>query len=615
MKKRVCFFILLFVLMLGISCAPKKKIIVYEELSPLQIGDSLWKQGNFQQACVKYELAFYRGEVPQAKQIFYIKRIIRCSLDRGNLGKALLFLKKWKSVDLTCERKWDYQQLYLEYLKTKQDWVSYKSYLNTILTGEFPFALKKNAMLLIEEWYLQRLELEEARTLFKEIYPQFTRKQKEEILKELLNIIEKQKDLISRIQISSLTPTSLPDSVILWTKVSSMILSGTISWIDGYRILYRILSTDIQIRDLLEEKLKELEKRFGSPRLEIALLLPFDGAYDEVSYGILRGVEAGVWELEKEGFEIYVNIINTSFKEWKQELLSIGNKKMIVGGPIRLKVWNEILDTNLPDKMYFFAFRSDLPFEGRKGFRFFPSHRDQVYALIKYFKETFDVDTYGIFYPKGSYGRKLGEVFFNMVKEMGGEVRALGWYDPKAPKTWQKRVGEFLDVPHNIFEEKDEDKIKKFKPDIDFQGIFIPDSFENVRIIIPNFFYFNALHLFYLGPTIWGTGQKKLSGLDLRMFDRAYYPSPWRDDPENKQLDLLKKEAWDLSKQGVDFWTCLGYDFFRFAVKLQARLDDKKDIITILNDSSFEWTIAPITWNDKGIASQQMYVLNVVKHQ
>jgi len=141
--------------------------------------------------------------------------------------------------------------------------------------------------------------------------------------------------------------------------------------------------------------------------------------------------------------------------------------------------------------------------------------------------------------------------------------------------------------------------------------VFIPDSFENSRIIIPYFFYYNASDLYFLGPALWGSFKPEFTPLEISMFKRAYYPSPWIEDNNNNQLINLKKIVFDLSKKDVNFWICLGYDFFRYAAYLKDQLENGQQIDSILNNPEFKWTIGPIKWNEKGIASQHMFVLRV----
>ncbi len=615
MRKKILYYILLVLLILVASCVPKKKIPEHEVINPVLKGDMLWKNKEFKDACEEYKLAFHNNLIPGEKEVFYLKRVINCCLKIGDLNTAYIFLNKWKSKYRDSYYKdWEFHSLYLNYLYERHEKQKYESYLIGLLKGDYPYEIQQKTFLTLEQFYIENFSFNKAREVFKNFYVKITKVQQEEILRDFLNIVKQRQDIISKIDISQLKTDILPDSLILWSKVNHMVLSGRMSWIDGYSILYRIVSENKELKFLLQSRLEELVHKFGIPRIEIALLLPFGDGYRDVSYGILRGVEASIWGFEAEGIDIHVVIINTSCDNWEKEITSLDGERLVVGGPIRLKIWNEILTKGLLNDHYFFAFRSDLPMEGEKGYRFFPSHEDQVKALIDYFKDNFNITEYGIFYPKSKYGHELGEVFFNKLKEIGGKVLAMGWYDPSKQNTWQKKVGKFLGASDEFFQEKDKNKIKEFEPDLDFKGVFIPDSFENARIIIPNFFYFNANDLFFLGPTLWGTGHRKLSGLDFSMFKNAYYPSPWKDDLRNNQLNLLKRYEDELSKQGVDFWTCLGYDFVRFASRFQERINrQKKDVIFILNDPGFKWTIAPISWDNRGIAHQHMYVLNVVR--
>ncbi len=608
LRKKILFFIVCCFLIF--SCAPKKNLTVLK--SPLEMGNYLWSRGEYQKACIKYEKALKGSGLSLTTELFILQRVIKCALDRKDVDKAFLFLSRWKELDKNYLNTWEYQCCFIKYLKLKGDVKEYNTYLKSLLSREdVSVFIKKKVFILLEVELLKQNDILSARESFKDWYNIFTQVDKREILDKLMAIIKNSKDLVYGSYLK-LSESSLPDSIILWIRTELMVEAGKISWENAYPIFQNLLKNR-DVSYLFLKKFEELKEKYGVPVVEMALILPFDSSYRDISMRILRGVEAGIYEYESKGFKVKLKVINSSNKQWIGEFSSVVKKDLIVGGPLKLSTWKEILSLNLYKKVHFFAFRSTLISEGMYGFRFFPSHEDQVRSLIQFFQHNFHIDSFGIFYPKSEYGRTLGEVFFSEAKKMGSKVEAIGWYDQDNPKHWQKKVAEFLDVPPDIISEKNDDKLKNFIPKLDISAVFIPDSFENVRIIVPSFFYFNVSNMYFLGPALWGTSKITLSGIDRNMFKYAYFPSPWRDDEKNIKIMELKKEVFFLTKEGVDFWTCLGYDFFRFAVRLKERLKPNIPIVSLLNVPEFEWTIAPITWDDKGIARENMYILNVLR--
>jgi len=599
-----CIFLIIF-----IGCGPKKQIKMVPT-SPLEIGDYLWEKGEYISACENYEKALLNHIVPKQRELSLIQRIIKCSLQSKNLVKAKLYLDKWKSIDPAYFKKWQFHKYYLTYLDLKNEKQKYYMYLIDLIKKNFSLTIRKNSFILLEVSYLKNKDINNGRAIFDNYYNMFKSREQYDILNDLYKSILEE-NIATKYDLEDLDPTKLPDSLVMWAKILCLLSSKNISWSKSYVLLRNILNKNSHLKELFLDEFKTLIEKNGIPRIELVLVLPFDPLYEQVSYEILTGVEAGIYEMESRGIEAKVVVLNSNVGGWIDRLKEIATKDLIVGGFIKLETFNEILKTDLPKKIHLFAFRSYIPNEGVDGFRFFPSHKDQVTELIKFCMDNLQIDSFAIFYPRSDYGRRLGEEFFNEARLLGAKVLQISWYDPENTRYWQIKVGKFLDVPKDLFEEKDDEKIKGFKPDIDFSAVFIPDSFENARIIIPNFFYYNASDLYFLGPALWGSFKPEFTPLEIPMFKRAYYPSPWLDDNNNSQLINLKKIVFDLSKKDVNFWICLGYDFFRYAAYLKDQLENGQQIDSILNNPEFKWTIGPIKWNEKGIASQHMFVLRV----
>ena len=60
-----------------------------------------------------------------------------------------------------------------------------------------------------------------------------------------------------------------------------------------------------------------------------------------------------------------------------------------------------------------------------------------------------------------------------------------------------------------------------------------------------------------------------------------------------------------------DFWTALGFDFVRFAVRLggfERGFGPSTVNRRLASLGDFDWSLAPITWNGYGQASQEFFV-------
>jgi hypothetical protein len=67
-----------------------------------------------------------------------------------------------------------------------------------------------------------------------------------------------------------------------------------------------------------------------------------------------------------------------------------------------------------------------------------------------------------------------------------------------------------------------------------------------------------------------------------------------------------------MNEEEPDFWVALGYDFVRLAHRVGKMSTDggSKDFTQILNSlHEFSWSMAPLSWDAQGRASQELFVV------
>lgn len=350
-------------------CSKKKEIQISQK-SPLEVGDYLWDKGDYQSACKNYEETLYNYLVSGQREVLLLQRMVKCALDNKELDKARSYLYKWKSLDPDYNKKWKFHKYYLTYLQFKNKKDKYYKYLSDLLIKDFPVAVKKKGFILLEISHLKEKDINGGRSVFENYYHMFGAEDQYDILNHLYKVIKENK-IATEYEISALDPEKLPDGLILWSKVLSLFGSGEITWSRSYGLFQNILNKNPRLKGLFLEKFRSLVAKYGLPRIELALVLPFDPSYREVSFGILRGVEAGIYEMESMGIETHVTVFNSATKDFVRELNDIVRRDLIIGGLLKVETWNEILKTDIPQKAHLFAFRSSIPDEGVDGFRFF----------------------------------------------------------------------------------------------------------------------------------------------------------------------------------------------------------------------------------------------------
>lgn len=131
---------------------------------------------------------------------------------------------------------------------------------------------------------------------------------------------------------------------------------------------------------------------------------------------------------------------------------------------------------------------------GDQVYRAFPSTEQLVEALLA---ETFDVRAlkrYAVVHPATPFGENAARVFADAVTARGGTVAARASYDSEqkdfrstakvlGKKDYKERAGEFARLKREAEQEKrDPDKVV-LPPLIDYEAIFVPDSYQRVALL------------------------------------------------------------------------------------------------------------------------------------
>lgn len=328
-----------------------------------------------------------------------------------------------------------------------------------------------------------------------------------------------------------------------------------------------------------------------SQEINIALILPSQGAYSPISTKISRGAMQGHNALKQSGIETKIHVLNAESPDWVTKLASLPDNT-IVGGVIAPTHYTQAKASGLLDKKTFFCFLSALEGndEGTRAWRFFPSPQDQVDALLAFGTGTLNIRSYGAFYPNDTYGLKMTTLFEQTVTNKG-MILYKAPYTPDDTATWADAIAPLI---------KPKNEGSVVIPQTPFAAIFLPDSWKNMDQLTNSLILNGETRLILMGTTLWEQG---LSGRILTnpsKYNLAVFPSAW--NPANAPNSL--------KGPGNDFWTALGYDFIQFASKLN--ITQKPSAQEMPSKASAAAAsikiLAPITWDQNGIAHQQLSI-------
>ncbi|MFW6054562.1 MAG: penicillin-binding protein activator [Thermodesulfobacteriota bacterium] len=572
-----------------------------------------------------HDLLQDKGPVLSPDQKIRVRKGLAASaVNNSHFGLAEENLLAWKGLDPGVEKTWDWQSIFLKIQKETEGTEKLLSHVRELILGEdIPFAAKAEATIFLSRTLIEQERFSEPRELLKTVYFLADSHEKRIRIGEPLALFLSELDLEALTGLKQSCPSEEPQKfpcpLFSWYLVQKRLQSQELGELQARVSLNSIYQTlDPALQEVLDPELADLPGEPDLPVFQTALLVPLSGSYGRIGWKIAKGVDTAQLELLQQGIRLEVRIINTDDAHWKDELSALPEDCVLVGGPLRPSTWQEIHESDLHQEKTFFTFRSSLPpgQEGRDGYRFFPSRQDQIRPLIEILGREMDVHQYGIIYPRSEYGRKMAKAFSLEVQNQQGEITALTGYDSKNETDYRGMLADFLRVPAQSptsnpeKDGEDQDCDLQLRPTPDFQAIFIPDGFSAARRIIPEFFFFDEYRMFFLGPTLWGQQVDQVPDLDPSYYKLALIPMAWWSDKPGPAMKKLKQGLQSSAQGSPDFWKALGYDFTRFSHHIVRRLlQQNSDLSTSLQSlSGFNWSMAPLQWNSRGRARQELFV-------
>lgn len=329
----------------------------------------------------------------------------------------------------------------------------------------------------------------------------------------------------------------------------------------------------------------------------IVLALPASGPYAPFANKIKKGASIAKSELQAEGVNLRIEHVNTQAGDWIKALDALPPVCAVVGGPLREKAYMTARNSGALEKRVFFSFMPALQKgdEGKQAWRFFPSQQDQIDALVKFAADDLDINSFGSFYPSDSYGPRMTAMLEKKLASRHLPLQKAS-YNPSSPASWSAAV-EPLIQPTTL------PGSKTPIPQTKFEAIFLPDSWKHMDMLTTSMMYNGEDRLVLMGTTLWEAGLAGKQVPKAGRYSLAVFPGAWNASKAPKKLQT----------KGNDFWVALGYDFINFAVNtgIVGRLESGSITARAQRGSNVVRGMAPINWDNSGIAHQNLYLFQV----
>ena len=166
------------------------------------------------------------------------------------------------------------------------------------------------------------------------------------------------------------------------------------------------------------------------------------------------------------------------------------------------------------------SYRDGLPQMGRYVFRNSLTPQQQVEAVADYAIEELGLNSYAILYPANKMGQQYAQLFRQAIEVRGGDIEHQRSYAESATDFRRQLLllkGEDPDAPQEVepevIAEDDEEPVVEEEeefpglPNVDFEGLFIPDYADSVALIAPQIAYYGIENVQLLGINGWNSPQ------------------------------------------------------------------------------------------------------------
>jgi len=347
----------------------------------------------------------------------------------------------------------------------------------------------------------------------------------------------------------------------------------------------------------------------------IGCILPLTGRYATFGNRALDAIIFATGIFDSEGESPIKLIIEDSKSDpttTREAVARLVNENRVIGiiGPMgsatALEAAKEAENMGVP--IITLTQREDITDIGDYIFRSSITSEMQIRTLVRYSVQNLGMNSFAILYPRDNYGAKMMNLFWDEAIKAGGEIRGVESY-----KSDQTDFGkEIKSIAGIKYTEKGTQSKKEPQPTIDFDPLFIPDSYARISMIAPQLAFYNVTEIQLLGTNSWNSS-KLLEGdsefLEGSIFVDGFFPNTFY--PEVR--DFIDRFYVAFSREPKDM-EALAYDATRIMVDIMKKGDIRvrrnlKEGLGNLED--YPGITGRTSFTETGDVEKSLYVLMV----
>ena len=280
-------------------------------------------------------------------------------------------------------------------------------------------------------------------------------------------------------------------------------------------------------KDILQAIEQKITQKTTMNKTTIGCILPLSGRFGVFGQRALKGVQLALMDISAENNNKIRILVKDSESDndrsaaCVRELL-LDNVSAIAGPMVTADAAAEEAQKHgIP--MIVMTQKSGIIEKGDYIFVNFLTPDVQVEALVSHAVRHLGVKRFAIMYPDDRYGEKYMNLYWDMVKNTGGELKAIETYDSKQTD-FSKIIKKLIPAL----------KTSSSLPGYPYGAVFIPDSPSRVSLILPQLVYNEIGNVYLLGTNIWHSDVLLKNAADYvqnAVITDGYFPGSLKDEP------------------------------------------------------------------------------------
>lgn len=375
--------------------------------------------------------------------------------------------------------------------------------------------------------------------------------------------------------------------------------------------------------------MEELKSRLVVDRFSIGCVLPLSGPYESFGSRALMGIE---FALNQFNSQPHVNPIQLLIKDSKgvpKEATSVVEslvlKDGVIGviGPMVTSESAAIRAQDLKCPIMTLTQRPDITKLGDYVFRNFLTFSLQVKAIVAYAAQELGIKKFAVLYPEERYGISFMNTFWDELILHGAELVGVESYGPDQTDfadAIKRLVGLYYPRPEepaeHLIDRSPEEEKEGPEPIIDFGAVFIPDTFEKVGLIAPQFPFYDVADTLLLGTNLWHSD--KLIQMAQRYVQGAIVPDDFFVNSPSPRVRNFVKSFKEIFGISPGFLEAEAYDtasmFFQLVNQPEVR--SRRTLKTALMKlKDFPGVTGLTSFDETGDVNKQIYLLKIKGRQ